>query len=82
MSREDGWEDYFCHCGRLAGHFYVGFGWRRLYRMVLMKILTFGSVCPEHKLRLSKGTFMVSTPAPVEDDFIHRLWKEGKDERA
>lgn len=82
MSKEHGWEDYFCHCGKLAGHFYVGFGLERLYRRILMKILTFWRVCPEHRLRLKKGhVFMISTPAPVEDDFIHKIWRESKDVR-
>jgi len=49
MDKKEGWENYSCHkCKKLAGHFYVGFGLRRLYRMMLMKILTFRSVCHEH----------------------------------
>ena len=51
MSKEDGWTDYFCHCGRLAGHYYVGFGWRKLYRRILMKFWTMWAVCPKHLLR-------------------------------
>jgi len=46
MNEEDGWEDYFCYdCDKLLGHFYVGFGWRRLYGWLLMKYSTLWKSC-------------------------------------
>ena len=55
MSKEHGWEDYFCHCGSLAGHFYVGFGLDRQDNLALMKIQTAGGLCPEHREKMERG---------------------------
>ena len=51
MSKEDGWEDYFCHCGNLAGHYYVGFPQEK-EKLAEMKIQTAGSLCPEHRKKV------------------------------
>ncbi len=83
MSKEDGWADYFCHCGKLLGHFYVGFGLKRLYRWPLMKIRTFWETCSYcmmlNLMKLKRQVFMISTPM-VKNDFFQRIWRESKDE--
>lgn len=83
MSEEDGWRDYRCYnCGKLLGHFYIGFGLERLLRWPLMKISTFWETCSYcmmlNLMKLKRQMFMISTPM-AKNDFIHRLWREGKE---
>jgi len=54
MSKEDGWEDYFCHCGRLAGHYYVGFPPKK-ENLIEMKERTARSLCPDHREKFNSG---------------------------
>ena len=84
MSKEDGWEDYHCYdCGKLLGHFYVGFGWMRLWGWVRMIYYTLWKNCRECSfkfwLRLTGGrTWMVSTPM-IENSWFQRVWEEARE---
>lgn len=83
MSKEDGWENYYCYdCGKLLGHFYVGFGLERLLRWPLMKIMMLWETCSTcmvlNLMKLKRQVFMVSTPM-AKNDFFDRLWREGKE---
>lgn len=85
MSKEDGWEDYHCYdCGNLLGHFYVGFGWRRLYGWILMIHATIWKSCSlcalRLRIRLRGGRmWMISTPM-AKNDYFDRLWRESRDD--
>ena len=81
MSKEDGWENYYCYdCGKLLGHFYVGFGWKRPFRWLLMKYRTFWKPCSECafklRIRLRGGrVWMTSTPM-IKNSYFQKLWDE------
>ena len=66
MSKEEGWENYHCDCGKLLGHFYVGFGWKRPFRWMLMKLITVWKTCVGcmviNSLRLQGRIMTASSP--------------------
>lgn len=83
MSKEDGWEDYHCYtCSRPMGHFYVGFGLGRIYRMLLMKLRTVWNTCTAcmmmNKLRLRGRLWMISTPV-IENSWFQKVWDEARE---
>ena len=83
MSKEQGWENYYCYdCGKLLGHFYVGFGWKRPFRWLLMKYRTLWETCGGcrlmNRLKFKGQMWMLSTPM-VKDSWFQRTWDEAKE---
>lgn len=86
MSKEHGWENYYCYdCGKLLGHFYVGFGWGRGYRWLRMKIATIWENCSwcafrfRLRLRGHKGRVIMTSTPMIKNDYFRKVWDEARE---
>lgn len=84
MDREHGWDNYYCYaCGKLLGHFYTGFGLRRLYGWLRMKYHTLWKICPEcafkRMIRLRGGQMWVTSTPMIKNSYFQKVWEEAKE---